>query len=149
MGLLGGEHLGGLAGVLLQTLGGFRHVLALGDILSWCGRCVGLLEPALAVSEVARAVLVPEGVVHGQGGGVTPEDGVRLPRVCADGRHPREVGRYVLVTLEAFPVGRLLRPEYGGIVFRLQPGAVEVTLNGRGGLAPLLELQELSCRASS
>ena len=82
-------------------------------------------------------MLVPERIIDGTYG--SPEYAVVRSRVHGCGGHPFEVGQDILLPLELPPVGRLVRPYDGRVVFGTQPVYHLVVSYGHDEFQPLFK----------
>lgn len=121
-----------------------RHLAFLWEVLLCGGGFVGLLQPALAVSQITWAVLVPERVVDREREPLRPEHPMLLTWCHRSGRHPLEVWQHISDSLKLLPVCRHLRTEHSGVVFGSEPCLVVVGVDGSGVLHPLVIVLEVS-----
>lgn len=87
------------------------------------GRVVGLFERALAVPAVARMVLVPKRVGHGQRELALPEGAVAALGRGRRGGHPTEVGHDIGIADKLLPVGGVVGTNDSRVVFGAEPRA--------------------------
>ena len=136
-----GEETAGLGGVLVQA--GLGTVAAKLEALGrGCGVLVGGFEGAVAVPAVARAVLIPEGMVDGKDG--VPEDLMVGTGMDGGGWHPSEIGEDIGLGLELLPLDGLLGTEHSCAVLGLEPRAYLVGGDGGDELAPFAEASEVA-----
>ena len=101
---------------------------------------------------VARAVLIPEGMVDGEEDGVAPfgrvqekpEDLMVGTGMNGGGWHPSEIGEDIGLGLELLPLDGLLGTEHSCAVFGLEPRAYLMRGDGSDELAPLAEASEVA-----
>ena len=136
-----GEETAGLGRILVQA--GLGTVAAKLEARGWgCGVLVGGFEGPVTVPAVARAVLIPEGMVDGEDG--VPEDLMVGTGMNGGGWHPSEVGEDVGLCLELLPLDGLLGAEHSCAVLGLEPRAYLVSGDGGDELAPFAEAAEVA-----
>ena len=101
------------------------------------GRLVGGGEGAFAVTAVAGAVLVPEGVADGKDG--VPVETVVCSWIGGCGGEPFEVGEDVLLVEELLLLGGLAGTEDCCVVFCFEPWSALVGGDGEDFCLPLFE----------
>lgn len=129
-----------LARIVLQTslwLGRF-HVLGTDNGV------IGGFKRALAVPSVTWVMLIPERIIYREGEFHLPIDPVVSLRLLRGGRHPSEVWKDVLVSLELSPVGSSVRTDYCRIILSLQPGTHLVGTDGAHVFHPFGERFQLA-----
>ena len=105
---------------------------------------IGGFKRALAVPSVTWVMLIPERIIHREGEFHLPIDPVVSLRLLRGSRHPSEVWKDVLVSLELPPVGSSVRTDYGRIILSLQPGTHLVGTDGAHVFHPFGERFQLA-----
>ena len=105
---------------------------------------IGGFERAFAVPSVTWVMLIPERIIHREGEFHLPIDPMVSLRLLRGGRHPSEVWKDVLVSLELSPVGSSVRTDHGRIVLRFQPGPHLVGTDGAHVFHPFGEWLQLA-----
>ena len=105
---------------------------------------IGGFKRTLAVPTVTWVMLIPERIIHWKGQLHLPIGTVATLRLLGSGRHPSEVWKDVLVSLELSPVGSGMGTDHGRIVLCLQPGSHLVGTDGAHVFHPFGERFQLA-----